>query len=206
MITIVHLSLRLRCTKNRYCLGFYQNCQHPWWGIFFRNGCRVHRYILCQTLRCSIGFVAPSHLRQCIALFAVIEGWLLLDIEWFVSFFPTGADQNHCIIDHFYRSPDVTRTNHQISSNSHPLATAYKAIHCLKREGGGLQNQRDHHIISTKYEAMKRMKYNSSSGRHIIIWRLSLNYHCGGIWIKIIKWPASDNILMSCHFWWPQEK
>ena len=28
-----------------------------------------------------------SHLRQCIALFAVAEGWLLLDIGWFVLFF-----------------------------------------------------------------------------------------------------------------------
>ena len=28
-----------------------------------------------------VGFVTPSpHLRQCIALFAVSEGWLLLDI------------------------------------------------------------------------------------------------------------------------------
>ena len=29
----------------------------------------------------------PSHLRQCIALFAVVEGWLLLDIGLFVLFF-----------------------------------------------------------------------------------------------------------------------
>ena len=28
----------------------------------------------------------PPHLRLCIALFAVAEGWLLLDIGWFVLF------------------------------------------------------------------------------------------------------------------------
>ena len=32
-----------------------------------------------------IGFV-PPHLRQFIALFAVAEGCLFLDIEWFVLF------------------------------------------------------------------------------------------------------------------------
>ena len=44
-------------------------------------------------------------------------------------------------------------TNHPISSNSHLTATANKAKHCLKR-GWGLQNQRKHHIIFTKYEAV----------------------------------------------------
>ena len=33
-----------------------------------------------------VGFVTPSLLRQCIAIFAVAEGWLLLDIGWFVLF------------------------------------------------------------------------------------------------------------------------
>ena len=27
-----------------------------------------------------VGFVTPPHLRQCIALFLVAKGWLLLDI------------------------------------------------------------------------------------------------------------------------------
>ena len=27
-----------------------------------------------------VGFVTPPHLRQCIALIAVAQGWLLLDI------------------------------------------------------------------------------------------------------------------------------
>ena len=35
-----------------------------------------------------------------------------------------------------------------------PFATANKAIHSLKGGGGGLQNQREHHIILTKYEAV----------------------------------------------------
>ena len=46
------------------------------------------------------------------------------------------------------------KTNHPISSNSHPTATANKVIHCLRiggGGGGGLQNQREHHIILTKY-------------------------------------------------------
>ena len=37
-----------------------------------------------------VGFVTPPpppSFRQCIALFAVAEGWLLLDIRWFVLFF-----------------------------------------------------------------------------------------------------------------------
>ena len=36
-----------------------------------------------------VGFVTPPPpiLRLCIALFAVVEGWLLLDIGWFVLFF-----------------------------------------------------------------------------------------------------------------------
>ena len=45
------------------------------------------------------------------------------------------------------------KTNHPISSYSHPSATAYKTIHCLKWGGGGLQNQQERHIIKTKYEA-----------------------------------------------------
>ena len=31
------------------------------------------------------------------------------------------------------------KTNHPISSNSHPLATANIAVHCLKRGGGGIK-------------------------------------------------------------------
>ena len=34
-----------------------------------------------------VGFIAPPNLRQCIALFAVAEGWLLLDIGWSVLTF-----------------------------------------------------------------------------------------------------------------------
>ena len=41
------------------------------------------------------------------------------------------------------------KINHPISSNSHPSATANKAIHNLKI--GGVQNQQQHHIIVTKF-------------------------------------------------------
>ena len=48
------------------------------------------------------------------------------------------------------------KTNQPISSNSHPSATSYKAIHSLKMRGlgVGLQNEWEHHIIWTKYEAV----------------------------------------------------
>ena len=70
----------------------------------------------------------------------------------------------------------VPRNIHQeqdkSSSNSHPSATANKAIHSLKIGGGGLQNQREHHIILTKYEAVhptavggKSRKDTASSGK-----------------------------------------
>ena len=47
-----------------------------------------------------------------------------------------------------------------MSSNSHPSATANKAIHCLKRGTGlGLQYQRKHRVILTKYEAVSLPVY-----------------------------------------------
>ena len=39
-----------------------------------------------------------------------------------------------------------------MSSNNHPSTTANIGIHYLKL--GGLQNQREHHIILTKYESV----------------------------------------------------
>ena len=42
-------------------------------------------------------------------------------------------------------------TNHPLSNNSHPLATANKAKCCLK--WGGVQNHLKHHILLLKYEA-----------------------------------------------------
>ena len=51
-------------------------------GIIFRNGRRVHRFILCQKYICSRWFCnSPPPLRLCIALFAVAEDWLLLDLS-----------------------------------------------------------------------------------------------------------------------------
>ena len=53
------------------------------------------------------------------------------------------------------------KTNHPISSNSHPSATAKKAIFSHKIERG-LKNQQEHHIILTKYE-FKLLRPNSSN-------------------------------------------
>ena len=57
------------------------------------------------------------------------------------------------------------KTNHPISNNSHPSATAAKQYTASKE--GVIQNQRDHHIIKTKYEAVHPTyvsENNSSSG------------------------------------------
>ena len=60
------------------------------------------------------------------------------------------SESQHC-----YCSLSWTRQDHPISSNSHPLATANIAIHCLKWGGGGvLQNKSKHHIILTQNEAV----------------------------------------------------
>ena len=63
----------------------------------------------------------------------------------------------------------MNKTNHPISSNSYPSATAIKAIHSLKIGEG--PNQREHHIILTKYEAVHPTAVSenySSSGMLII--------------------------------------
>ena len=48
----------------------------------------------------------------------------------------------------------MNKTNHLISSNSHPSAAANKAIHCLKWGRGGVTEPTEHHLILTKYEAV----------------------------------------------------
>ena len=65
------------------------------------------------------------------------------------------------------------KTNHPISSNSHPSATANKAMHSLKISGGGgcYKTYGEHHIILTKYEAVHPTavsENNSSSGMLIM--------------------------------------
>ena len=46
-----------------------------------------YRFILCQNyMMFPLVLPPPPILRLCIALFAVAEGWLLLDIGWFVLF------------------------------------------------------------------------------------------------------------------------
>ena len=63
----------------------------------------------------------------------------------------------------------TNKTNHPILSNNHPSATANKATHSLKR-GGEVQNQREHHIILRKYEAVhpKAVSENNSSSGMLI--------------------------------------
>ena len=56
------------------------------------------------------------------------------------------------------------KTNHLVSSNSHPSATANKAMHSLKRGGGGGYKTNG---ILTKWEAVHptaASENNSSSG------------------------------------------
>ena len=62
-----------------------------------------------------------------------------------------------CIHEVLRKFVSKNKTNHPISSINLPLATANKAIHCIKRGGGGwglVKNQREHHIILTKYDAV----------------------------------------------------
>ena len=47
---------------------------------------RVHRFILCLTYTMFPLVFTSSLLKQCIAIFAVAEGWLMLDIGRFVLF------------------------------------------------------------------------------------------------------------------------
>ena len=53
---------------------------------YFPNVCRVHRFILCLNYKMFPLVLYHPLLGQCIALFAVAEEWLLLDIGWFVLF------------------------------------------------------------------------------------------------------------------------
>ena len=47
----------------------------------------VHRFMFCLNyMMFPLVLYPPLFLRQCIAIFAVAEGWLLLDIGWFVLF------------------------------------------------------------------------------------------------------------------------
>ena len=67
-----------------------------------------------------------------------------------------------------------TATNYPISSNSQPSATANKAMHGLKWRD--VQNQWEHHIILTKYEAVRLMavsERNSSLWMLIILTKIS---------------------------------
>ena len=51
---------------------------------YFRNVHRVHRFILCLNYMMFPLVPPPSLLMHCVAIFAVAEVWLFLDIGWFV--------------------------------------------------------------------------------------------------------------------------
>ena len=64
---------------------FCQTYQHSWWGIVFRNVRRVHRIILCLNyMMFPLVLYLPLFWGN---VFAVVEGWLLLDIGLFVWFY-----------------------------------------------------------------------------------------------------------------------
>ena len=50
-IIYVNLVAKMLPKIYNYCLGFYQGCLHPCWGMIFWNGHRVHRYILYANFR-----------------------------------------------------------------------------------------------------------------------------------------------------------
>ena len=56
------------------------------------------------------------------------------------------------------------KTNHPISSNSHPSATANKAIHRLKK-GEGVTKPTGTSYILTKYEAMHPMAISENNSQ-----------------------------------------
>ena len=73
-------------TNTCLCIHFWLAC--PMRNNFPKRPLGAPLHTLLNFLDVPVGFVPPSpHLRQCIALFAVAEGWLLLDIGWFVLFF-----------------------------------------------------------------------------------------------------------------------
>ena len=49
-------------TAQKWEVSLLASCKHPWWGIIFRNGRRLHHYIVCQHLLCSRWFLTPSPL------------------------------------------------------------------------------------------------------------------------------------------------
>ena len=95
-----------------------------------------------------------------------------------------------CTENIVYHLSDImvkNKTNHPISSNSHPFATTNKAIHFFKWGGGGLQNQREQHIILTMIEEVQPTV-------------VSENYSSSGmltILIKVQRVSILSNILLA---------
>ena len=76
----------------------------------------------------------------------------------------------------------VYKTNHPISSNGHPSATAYKVMHCLKWEGGG---------YNTNGNIMKASKANI----YFFDKRNDHNRQAKDLWrILILMWHISTRL------------
>ena len=84
-IAIFHF-LSSRSSAHFQTVLLVYTCQTGW-GIIFWNVRRVHRFIFCLNYMMFplVLYLTPL-LRQCIAIFVVAKGWLLLDIGWFVLF------------------------------------------------------------------------------------------------------------------------
>ena len=61
--------------------------------LFSETAVRNTASYFVKIIWCSRWFCNPPILRLCYALFAVAEGWLLLDIGWFVLFFTILTEQ-----------------------------------------------------------------------------------------------------------------
>ena len=79
---------------------FFWNYKHPRWEMIYQKsvGCTVSNSV--KIIWCSLWFCTPPYLSQCIALFAVTEGWLLLDIGWFVLFYHFVLTERDCKVIH----------------------------------------------------------------------------------------------------------
>ena len=84
------------------------------------------------------------------------------------------------------------KTNHLIWSNSHFSATANKAIHRLKI--GGLQNQREHHIILTKNEAVHPTAVTEAKEKYRGVFILIFNIN-----IIILIFNISSSLIFPHH-------
>ena len=83
LLRYVNKNSVLMCRSEIKCKPF---CTGPDEELFSQTvvGCTASYFV--KIIWCSRWFCNPPILRVCIALFAVAEGWLLLDIGWFILF------------------------------------------------------------------------------------------------------------------------